>query len=227
MGSARDFENGDSDYVAMGNLDLTADTDMSVLIWHYAESHPETAEDERLISKANGAISPAHWWTLSTVLADTDLRLLLKTGGTTTAYRPNLTLGDNVWIHGAAAYTGSSVQVYSDGVEEFDGSASGNINTDGSVAVSIGRNGSEDAKYWDGRLAHAIVSNTGFDGGMVNEIMHNPMAAGLGSNLFWCPLWDVGTNPTIQDLSGNGNDGTNNGTAEWGDDGPPVGLYYE
>jgi hypothetical protein len=156
-GMAMDFD-GTDDLVELGKFDVVGG--ITLATWIKADDFE--INDARVISKAKEWGGDDHFWMLST-MSETSLRFRLKTdegpGTATLISDPVLEAG--VWTHVVAAWDGSMMRIYKDGVEvasqEKGGSA---VAVDPSVSVAIGSQPSDAfasdpshvAKFFDGLL---------------------------------------------------------------------------
>jgi hypothetical protein len=156
-GMAMDFD-GTDDLVELGKFDVVGG--ITLATWIKADDFE--INDARVISKAKEWGGDDHFWMLST-MSETSLRFRLKTdegpGTATLISDPVLEAG--VWTHVVAAWDGSMMRIYKDGVEvasqEKGGSA---VAVDPSVSVAIGSQPSDAfasdpshvAKFFDGLI---------------------------------------------------------------------------
>jgi hypothetical protein len=156
-GMAMDFD-GTDDLVELGKFDVVGG--ITLATWIKADDFE--INDARVISKAKEWGGDDHFWMLST-MSETSLRFRLKTdegpGTATLISDPVLEAG--VWTHVVAAWDGSMMRIYKDGVEvasqEKGGSA---VAVDPAVSVAIGSQPSDAfasdpshvAKFFDGLI---------------------------------------------------------------------------
>ncbi len=76
-------------------------------------------------------------------------------------------------------------------------------------------------RFFDGVLADFRLYNRELGQADVDEIYAGNLNSLRNGLVVQLPMMDPGANPTMQDWSGNGHNGTNNGTDE-SPDGPPV-----
>ncbi len=154
-GPALSFD-GANDYVDAGTFDVTGSA-LTLAAWIYAEDLANcSSRDCRIVSKATGTAEGDHYFMLSTISSGggTRLRFRLKTGGsTTTLIASSGDLPEDRWLHAAAVYDGSSMELFLDGVSVGSTGKSGTLTTAPSVPVWIGGNPTEPSgKPWKGRI---------------------------------------------------------------------------
>jgi len=163
-GMAMDFDGAD-DLVELGKFDVVGG--ITLAAWIKADDFE--INDARVISKAKEWGGDDHWWMLSTI-SETSLRFRLKTdegpGTATLISDPVLEAG--VWAHVVAAWDGSMMRIYKDGVEvasqEKGGSA---VAVDPAISVAIGSQPSDAfasdpshvAKFFDGLIDEVRIYN--------------------------------------------------------------------
>ncbi len=163
-GMALDFD-GIDDVVELGKFDVFGQ--ISLATWVKADDFE--INDSRIISKANEWDGDNHWWMLSTI-SETGLRFRLKTdegpGTATLISDPVLEAG--VWAHVVAAWDGSMMRIYKDGIEvasqEKGGSA---VAVDPAISAAIGSQPSDAfasdpshvAKFFDGLIDEVMIYN--------------------------------------------------------------------
>jgi hypothetical protein len=134
---------GVNDYVNAGNIDISGDQ-MTIAAWIRVENFNHlSAQDGRVLSKANGVNDSNHFWMLSSISTSGGprLRFRLKTNGSTsTLIADSGTLQTGTWTHVAAVYDGAFMRLYKDGVEVGSMAKSGLINEAPAVPVWIGAN---------------------------------------------------------------------------------------
>lgn len=126
---------GQDDLVHAGNLDLSSNQ-MSITFWFKADHFD--IHDARFISKAIGQQAQEHLWMVS-ALDKTKLRFRLRTdGNTTTLISDANQLRTNEWMHVAATYDGTAMQLYLNGLLIGTTNKSGQIDSDPDVEVALG-----------------------------------------------------------------------------------------
>lgn len=129
---------GVDDYVDLGALDVPG-TELTLSLWFNADSFG--ISDARLLSKATGTSSGAHYWMISTVPTDGEMRLrarLMTDGTTETLVASSGALTTGVWVHVAVVYDGSNLRLYKDGVEVGSIAQTGALDTSAAVLAAIG-----------------------------------------------------------------------------------------
>jgi hypothetical protein len=217
-GMALDFD-GVDDLVELGKFDVFGQITLAGWI------RPDTfaINDARIISKANEWGGNDHWWMLSTI-SETSLRFRLKTddGQDTATLISDPVLEADVWTHVAAAWDGSTMRIYSDGVEvasqEKGGSA---VAVDPNVSVAIASQPSDAfasdpsrvAKFFDGLIDEVGIYHAALSPGEIRFLagyLPKPVDPGT-ENLAAFYTLDNDAN----DTSGNNNNGTPSGDPQW------------
>ncbi len=137
-GSALEFDT--NDLIDLGGLDILGEP-LTIALWFKANGFGGGSQDGRLISKATGAASAAHYWMVSTIESGglTRLRFRLRTlGATTTLIASSGDLSPGVWTHVAAVYDGGSMRIYKDGMEVGNMPKLGPLDTNPGVLAAIG-----------------------------------------------------------------------------------------
>ena len=162
--------NGSTGRINLGPMDITTPT-MSISLWFKADGFG--THDARLISKAAGTASSAHYWMVSTIRKNGQkrLRFRLKTdnGGTSTLIG-NAALTAGQWTHVTATYDGLVMKLYQDGVEVGSLAKTGTIATSASVEVWIGAN-PDNARYFDGLIDDVRIYGEALDVTTILEII--------------------------------------------------------
>ena len=147
---------GDNDYVDVGVLDGSGD-ELTLAAWFYSEDLAScVSRDCRIVSKATGTAENDHYFMLSTIQSgnETRLRFRLKTDGSTeTLIASSGNLPEDTWVHAAAVYDGSNMQLFLNGAAVGTTSRTGGLTTNDSIPVWIGGNppGGSD-RPWEGFL---------------------------------------------------------------------------
>jgi len=163
-GMAMDFD-GTDDLVELGKFDVVGG--ITLAAWIKADDFE--INDGRVISKAKEWGENDHWWMLST-MSETSLRFRLKTddgqGTTTLISDPVLEAG--VWAHVVAAWDGSMMRIYKDGVEVASQEKAGSaVAVDPALSVAIGSQPSDAfasdpirvVKFFDGLIDEVRIYN--------------------------------------------------------------------
>lgn len=123
-------------------------------------------------------------------------------------------LGTNItgtgWHHLCLVRNSGTITTYLDGSAVDTNSRAGNVNSNGND-LEIGRNG---GAYFNGKLSNVAIYKTALTSSQVSTLFNfgTPETAISFSPTAWWKLDNTTTG--IQDSSGNGNNGTNNGTAQ-------------
>jgi len=154
---AAEFD-GTNDYIDLDDLDING-SDMTILAWAKADDWDR--DDGRIISKATGTAERDHYWMVSTVEHQGEIRLRYRLdaqGRTKTLNADEGALEAGKWFFVAAVYDGRKMKLYKDGVLVGQRNQSGNIRTSGSVPAWIGGNPSgETDRPWDGVIDEVAV----------------------------------------------------------------------
>lgn len=131
------------------------------------------------------------------------------------------------WYHIAWTYDGSG-NLLTGSAAYVDGQAQSLVNHSNGTGdpgtlpdidlIAARQSGSADKMT--GRLAHVAAYNVDLTAAEVQELMYNPRGIKRGLQGYW-PLMG-GSTQWVVDHSGNGNNGTNQGTPVASSDGPPV-----
>ena len=168
-GEAVEFD-GSNSHINLGAIDITTPT-MSIALWFKADDFG--THDARLISKATGTASSAHYWMVSTISnsGQQRLRFRLKTvnGGTSTLISSvALTAGE--WTHVTATYDGAVMKLYQNSIEVGSLSKTGMIATSTSVEVWIGAN-PDNTRFFDGLIDDVRIYGEALDVITIQDII--------------------------------------------------------
>lgn len=214
--SSRLFDNdggSETQWIAVGTFDLSGSA-LTLMSWIRMDSADIDACGSRFISKADGSAEADHWWMMNNCGVDAsggNLRMRLKTGGTTdTLEDGGETINADVWSHVAVVYDGTDMILYQDGVELDRTNKSSTIDTDGTIDVSVGRNGSDTGPFnsMDGEMADARIYDRALT---LAEIVEASLCRNSNFNTLEAAYTLMGDD--LNDYSGNGHNGTNNSTA--------------
>lgn len=171
---ALDFD-GTSDKVNVGPV-IAAGSQITIAAWVKADSFLPFSSDNRILSKALGSGEQDHYWMLSTITNNGDVRLRfrLKTNGVTTTLKGSSeALATGQWYHVAAVYDGTEMKLYKNAnLDIATISKSGNIDNGSNVDLLIGSNYSDYAE-WDGLIDDVRVYNTALTQSEIQDIMNN------------------------------------------------------
>ncbi len=147
---------GIDDYVDVGNL-IVSGRALTIAAWFkVADLQGCAARECRIISKAKGVRSQEHIFMVSLIERNGSarLRFRLKTDGmTSTLVSFSGGIPANEWTHVAAVYDGSTMRIYSDGIEVGRMAKSGDVTNDAGAGCWIGGNppGPTD-RPWNGQI---------------------------------------------------------------------------
>ena len=147
---------GSNDHVDVGTFDVTG-SGLTLMGWFNADALPDTT-DPRLISKASSTAEVDAWWQLSilTNAGSANIRLRTKAGGmTSTLVDSSTDLNTGEWYFAVGTYDAATgeMKLYLNGIEVASQThpVAGPVNTNGSVPVALGANGSPE-QFFDGVL---------------------------------------------------------------------------
>ena len=181
-GEAIEF-NGIDSAINLGAMDITTPA-MSIALWFKPDDFG--ISDARLISKANGTSSAAHYWMISTISqgGQNRLRFRLKTenGGTSTLIG-SAALIPGVWTHVTATYDGINMKLFQNSIEVGSFAKTGAISTSSSVEAWIGANPGN-TRYFDGLIDDVRLYGEALDGATIQDIIAGnlPLIDGGGNN---------------------------------------------
>ena len=168
-GEAIEFNGSDSS-INLGAIDITTPS-MSIALWFKADDFGTS--DARLISKANGTASSAHYWMISTISqsGQKKLRFRLKTnnGGTSTLLGSS-TITAGAWTHVTATYDGVNMKLFQNGIEVGSLAKTGAISTSPSVNAWIGANPGN-SRHFDGLIDDVRIYGEAVDAVTIQEIL--------------------------------------------------------
>jgi hypothetical protein len=177
---ALDFDGGD-DHVDVGTFDIAGDA-LTIAAWILSRNLANcSSSDCRILSKATSTAEADHWFMLSTIAAGSgaELRFRLKTDGTTsTLIAGSGGLPEDTWVHAAAVYDGSNMELFLDGIPVGSTPKSGSLSTNAGVSVWIGGNPPDAfSKPWDGLIDEVRIYDRALTAG---EILALPQPGGAG-----------------------------------------------
>ncbi|MCK5924192.1 MAG: hypothetical protein KAG66_24870, partial [Methylococcales bacterium] len=168
-GEAIEF-NGTDSSINLGAVDITTPA-MSIALWFKPDDFGTS--DARLISKANGTSSSAHYWMISTLstAGQHRLRFRLKTenGGTATLIG-NAALIPGAWTHVTATYDGFNMKLFQNSIEVGSLAKTGAVSTSSSIDAWIGSNPGN-SRYFDGLIDDVRLYGEALDGTTIQDII--------------------------------------------------------
>lgn len=171
-GGALDLSGGD-DAVDIAAFDVAGDT-LTLAAWLFVDSVSGIADEGRVISKASGVGEQDHIWMLGIYLDGSALRFRLKTdtGGTTTLISNTGLIPFQQWVHVAATYDGSQMQLYVDGALAASTAKTGMIAAAAGTPVALGNQPDGlTNRGLIGRLDEVTVLDTALDGEQLALLM--------------------------------------------------------
>jgi hypothetical protein len=180
---------GIDDYVDVGAFDVTGSA-LTLAAWIQSRDLANcSAADCRILSKATGTAEADHYFMLSTIAngPSTVLRFRLKTnnGTTTTLIAGSSALPEDTWVHAAAVYDGSTMELFLDGVSVGSTAKSGALSTNAAVDVWIGSNPQVAfSKPWDGVIDEVRIYERALTSAEIRALPPPGGAPGLFSDGF-------------------------------------------
>jgi len=145
-----DFD-GSGDGVDVGTFDVGTTDELTIMCWIYLRDIG-SQNDPRQYCKGDGTGNNDQIWLLSLKDPSGDMKAGVRTSGSSVMPRSNASLNDDEWAHIAMIYDGSNVNLYINGSFDKSSSESGNIDTDNSLTVKIGRHPTSSSRDTDGIL---------------------------------------------------------------------------
>jgi len=141
------------DHVNLGDLDVEGDQ-LTITAWVYSNG---SVDDDRIISKTSGGGEQEHFWmvSISGVGNDAKLRFRLKTNDHTDTLIGDTNLPANQWVHVAAVYNGSQMELYQNGVLVGSTNKTGTI-SQSDLDVLIGAN-PDNYSVWNGIIDELTI----------------------------------------------------------------------
>ncbi len=170
---------GVDDHVDVGSFDVAGE-ELTLAAWvRSADLSNCSSSDCRILSKATSTAEADHWFMLSTIDSGGSayLRFRLKTSETTTTLiASGGALPEDIWIHAAAVYDGSTMELFLDGISVGSTAKTGSLSGDPGVGVWIGGNPPvASAKPWDGEIDEVRIYDRALTAG---EILALPPPGG-------------------------------------------------
>jgi hypothetical protein len=217
IGQALQF-NGSTSYVTISGTSLNGST-LSASAWIRASTCGNLRTG--IITRRGGAGN----WNFNVAGSDggNTCKLEFANSGTILGYG-NTTLSLNMWYHVAVVANGTSITFYVNGAP--DGTITGTWTNDNNVAINIGAMTAGTLYFFNGIIDDVRVYNRALSASEVQQLYGlgagthvNTSSANLqnGSTLqsglvgYWTFDGPTISGTTVKDLSGQGNNGTNNG----------------
>ncbi len=188
-------------------MNFTANQDFSLSAWFKKSSNGWYGH---ILKK--GSIDPS--WLLRFNNNNKLYFLLETTGGVNTNLESTVAVTDTEWHHVVAvADRSSSLKIYLDGVLVSGSSGSSSFDVTNTETLRIGTK-EDGSEAFNGEISNVAVYNSALTSSQVSTLLNfgTPETAISFSPEAWWKLDNTTTG--IQDSSGNGNNGTNNGAAE-------------
>lgn len=218
-GKALSFD-GVDEYVSIPDSSPTSPTNITISAWIYCTGGDNNYRG--IVTKGNGSNSQSFALQLHSSQSDgpnkiefwvsTNGSALTSIFGTDTFSAAGGSL--NGWKHIVATYDGTTMRLYSNGVQQSTGtSASGNV-FDSTTAISIGKWAGANSDYFPGSIDDVRIYNRALSATEVQNL-YNATKVGAtrittvsrnGLVGYW--NLDDGTSTKATDFSGNGNTGT-------------------
>ena len=223
--SSNDFVNITSD------ASLRAETGMTIECWVNPESDTYTDYAPLVHYFRLGGPTEESGFTLQ--YFDGELRFMISVGdgnydivGDGLGLWPGTTLDQGIWTHIAGTYdvTTGQAKIFKNGVEQASfATEGGNLNWDfiETIDMKIGKSemnpGTGDT-FFNGGIDEVRLWNRALDATELQSGICTSPLGGEGLIGYW--NFNDGSDATIEDLTGNGNNGTlfNSGTGDWGSD---------
>jgi hypothetical protein len=179
---------GANDHVDVGTFDVTGNA-LTLAAWFHSRNLANcSSADCRILSKATGTAEQDHYFMLSTISSGSSavLRFRLRTNGTTTTLIAGSgALPEDTWVHAAAVYDGSTMELFLDGVPVGSTAKSGALSTNAGVGVWIGSNPPDaSSKPWDGLIDEVRIYDRALTAGEILALPPPGGAPGLFSDGF-------------------------------------------
>ena len=153
IGYGQDFDSGNSEYIGIPD-DATLEG-MGLLTLSAWFNVDDVDNDHIVLCKGN------YFYALDLREANDKIWFFTITETGTEYNLSNGALSVDTWYHVVGVYDGSDTWIYIDGAVQTDtDTQSGNIKTDGTTVMSIGRQGQLDDRYWDGVIDEVRISDT-------------------------------------------------------------------
>ncbi|MGR9087268.1 MAG: LamG-like jellyroll fold domain-containing protein, partial [Gammaproteobacteria bacterium] len=154
---------GVDDYVDVGQFDIPGNA-MTIAAWFWADDLANCSfQDCRIISKATGIQEQDHYFMVSPVIVNSEIRLRFRiktNGATSTLAASSGSLSNQTWFHVAAVYDGQSMRLYKDGIEVGSKSKSGSLTTNSDISVWLGSNPpNATSRPWKGQIDDVRIYN--------------------------------------------------------------------
>ena len=170
---------GTDDHVELGNVDSLGGAAATFLVWFKADDF--AVNNARLISKSAGTVADEHYWMLSTIRYQDDIRLcfcLRANGSTATLIAGRGALSTGRWTMAAATYDGTKMSLYKNGESVGQRPKVGDVNVDSGVAAWIGGNpDSETSRPFHGTIDEVAVFQRALSGSELRDLCNARMAS--------------------------------------------------
>ena len=167
---------GIDDYIDLGTMDVSG-SGFTISAWFNADNF--NVSDGRIVSKATGQNEQDHYWMLSTIdSGGPKLRFRLKTAGNTSTLIGTQTIAPGSWVYAVATYDGTTMRLYTNGVETGSMSKSGVLDTNSNVGVRIGDNPGADRKRFSGIIDDVAIYNRALTATEVADLYNGATSSG-------------------------------------------------
>ena len=230
MAQDASFTFGSNDFVNItSDASLQAETGMTIECWVNPESDTYTDYAPLVHYFRLGGPTEESGFTLQ--YFDSELRFMISVGGGNydivgdgLGLWPGTTLDQGIWTHIAGTYdvTTGQAKIFKNGVEQASfATEGGNLNWDfiETMDMKIGKSemnpGTGDT-YFNGGIDEVRLWNRALNATELQSGICTSPLGGEGLIGYW--NFNDGSDATIEDLTGNGNNGTlsNSGTGDWG-----------
>lgn len=208
--TALEFD-GTSDYIQGGNIGISGNATFSISYWAYWDGSSFSGDYPSVVGNSTFSVSNG----LSTTWKNGRPALDFWS----VRYRADNTLLTQQWYHLVFTKTQGAIsttsKIYVNGVE-VNGSLEG-TDTNPNITnsnLNIGRLNNVSTRYWNGFISNAAIFNSALTSAQVSTLFNFGTPE---TNISFSPQawWKLDNTTTgIQDSSGNGNNGTNNGATD-------------
>lgn len=193
---ARDFDDSNPDYIDFGNpshLDISGDQ-ITVSVW---VKLPVSNGEYKIVAKWSDSAG-AFSYLVSTIFNDVPQFVINNSESAAQAIGTTELVGPG-WHHICGTYDGSTVRVYTDGVEEGSVSRSGNIDsTTAPLRLGVGSGATSEQPH-DGCIGHVAIWDRALSASEAASLSEgiSPLALDRTGLVFYAPLNGQSPEPDI------------------------------
>jgi len=194
MGTGALLFDGTDDRVSIDSFDVVGGSGITIACWFKASNLDTPGNDPRMVSKATGGASDAHWFMLSSSRVGDQkvLRFRLKTDGATGEIKadPEGSIELDVWIHAALTWDGSTMLIYKNGAQVGTLAKVGELTVDPDVNMAIGNqpDGAENRPF-DGIIDDIAIWNRALTQTEIGEVMASGVPAAVEPDGKLTTIW--------------------------------------